>query len=1312
MKQLDDFGPSTTTGLGPQSARPRSTVSVSASQTQTPTPRRLPVNPRRHKVAPEHRKRVATACNACNVRRVRCSGEHPCRQCQSSSRDCVYPLPVEKVTITRSELQELKHKVDLYERVLRDTVPAAVSKAVADSASRQELSELLGWSTSNHDIGSAAVSLAAQTTPTVDGPAHIGRVPSEFPQLQYPSIHRQFQQQQPQPQPQPQSQSQSQLPDARLQEPGFGPPRSQSIQLSHPVATPHHRQDDEDNLASTEGRLLHDPDGYARFLGETSGATFLDYLKEFMTTVLPLAYQNLRPGSDGSAFLSSLGRYQTYDSRPLHDRDVDPTWFPAPREMDSMLSELRCFIQDGNCNWPSGGIYWWGSLSSTPTIPPSLERDSTITRLAKCRHLAFYQTAFAVVSQAMIMPPQDISIDPHLSENYFTRARMLLGNPLDITRFTPNEVAVLALMGFYLIEMNRRDAAYICVSNAMHISIMHGAHRGWLDESGKRMFWTLYVLDRYLSCLMGRPPTIMDDAIRLPLPCDAPSMPPADGLTAHVELSRISSHIVCNTYRISPSEDIVRPVRSLEAEIGMLDEWSRKLPASVQLTSNGLSDDPATCLLHMHYNQLIILTIRPVFFALVKKSFAEKLVSRQCSLSSHPQLPLLKRCIASAEHNIRLARQILLVNHPRKLLQAGLHFIFNAAIVLMLQQLVEDLCPSSRSEKARSLDLDFVIGRFEDESRVGSNYGRDCATVLRDLRVLVQRLPIPVDMSSATRSSNMTQTSTTYDPIANRTTVDMGQQWSDKLTSEGLQQPILVDQGHILYNELVSWIDMAPLKHRAVATCFIFKFPTDDAAKKPKVALFRRSGNVNIYQHKYAGVSGSVEETDADPLATAWRELEEETTLTDHSLLLFRKGKPFYVSDESIRREWTIHPFGFILKSEREGGCGEAGIQIDWEHEGYEWFDPDAFNDSDDFQGVPLILESLRRVWFNMDLGEDAGNTLNQALVALQGDHESGARQLATKALDTYIDLITKIDFSDRAQWWKNIRFAGWHLWKNGRESMGASVLNVVLSGLDIIQDTIPSSGPLDKSSIDNITRAIKKYAQDRQTASFRTGATFQTFLEQQFSGDEPLKILTLSSSSTITSAITHVLGNTLRPVEVHVLESRPLFEGVRMAQSIASTANEVMAKTCLTIHTDASVGVAAKGVDIVLIGADLIDKTAAVSNKVGSLPAVLTAKYISPRAKIVTLAEKEKVLPFAPPGQEDNDPHEVMQAWGDLSSALQPLQEGPHPQVNVKNVYFEWVSPDLIDYYITEDGVTDREVISDYAQRVGNRADQYFTNL
>ncbi|KAM0236536.1 hypothetical protein ACHAPO_005168 [Fusarium lateritium] len=81
-----------------------------------------------------------------------------------------------------------------------------------------------------------------------------------------------------------------------------------------------------------------------------------------------------------------------------------------------------------------------------------------------------------------------------------------------------------------------------------------------------------------------------------------------------------------------------------------------------------------------------------------------------------------------------------------------------------------------------------------------------------------------------------------------------------------------------------------------------------------------------------------------------------------------------------------------------------------------------------------------------------------------------------------------------------------------------------------------------------------------------------------------------------------------------------------------------------LNVHTDASVGVVARGIDIVLNGADLIDRTAAVSNKVGSLPTILIARYIAPQAKVVALSEKEKVLPFSPLGQEENDLQEVTQ--------------------------------------------------------------------
>jgi hypothetical protein len=70
-----------------------------------------------------------------------------------------------------------------------------------------------------------------------------------------------------------------------------------------------------------------------------------------------------------------------------------------------------------------------------------------------------------------MVPPKG---DTHFGESFFARARLLLGNPLDI--ITINDVPVLALMSFYLLEMNRRDAAYIYVSIAIHILIVHGVH--------------------------------------------------------------------------------------------------------------------------------------------------------------------------------------------------------------------------------------------------------------------------------------------------------------------------------------------------------------------------------------------------------------------------------------------------------------------------------------------------------------------------------------------------------------------------------------------------------------------------------------------------------------------------------------------------------------------------------------------------------------------------------------------------------------------------------------------------------------------
>lgn len=279
----------------------------------------------------------------------------------------------------------------------------------------------------------------------------------------------------------------------------------------------------ESDQALIEGRLLQDQAGAARFLGETSQATFLDHLKEFVGTALPLTHQDRQIAPDESAFLASMGRYRTSDSRPLHDLDVDPLWLPPSNNLTIMLSELRHFVQDGNGEWPSGGIYWWGDFSSLPMRPePSRDEDDE-PDLSEARHLAFYHAALAVTCQSASTKPVNSPTEPLVSEAYFARASLILENPLDLSRGgSMGDVGTLALLGFYLLSMDRPEMAAMYVTAAARISVMHGAHRGWADEASKRLFWTVYVMDRWVSCLLGRPPVISDDSIRLAPPVDAP----------------------------------------------------------------------------------------------------------------------------------------------------------------------------------------------------------------------------------------------------------------------------------------------------------------------------------------------------------------------------------------------------------------------------------------------------------------------------------------------------------------------------------------------------------------------------------------------------------------------------------------------------------------------------------------------------------------------------------------------------------------------------------------------------------------------
>lgn len=687
-------------------------TSASPPGTANSSAQRLPVNHRRHKVAPDQRKRVSTACNSCNVRRIKCSGERPCAQCRNGSRDCQYPQVIEKVSIPRTELEDLRSKVVRLEQCLEQAIP--------DEARRRDVLSRI-----------AAGSLSSPTsTTTVQG-----------------------------------------------------------------------NQQSDDEPTANEGRLLQDPDGVARYLGSTSGATFLDLIKEFMNKIFPLAW----PASQhqNATFLSSLGSYQTHDSRPLNIHDLDPYCLPMKTEMTVMMAQLKYFVMDGSGDFPSGGIFYWGDLDPGffDLRPVELSMDARAHG-----QLGLYHAAFAMTCQLEM--PSETSNKTQRSECFFARARSVLGNPLDTHRSTVYDIAALAMMSLYLVEMNRRDAAYMYISLGMNIAVMHGVHRRWdLDEQGKRAFWTLYILDRWLSVLMGRPPSIQDDAIHLPEACDVQGFPPAMGLVAHVELSKIAGYIVCNAYGIAPSEHrITSTLAQIEHVLKRLSSWLAKLPSPLQMDGNELTNnDRACCELHMAYNQLLILTVRPIFFMAVKKAVAERFINHSWNLENYSQISHIRQCIDAARRNLRLGRWMRDLTQTRKLLSSTLHNIFNAAIILLLYRLLVDTL-----DEGDAMDVLFVIECYDAEARGHNNYAKDCASVLRDLTSLIQQLRnrnlenLSLDSSSSPTPNMAWQVQQQQQQPVATTAYDVGFILNPEVPVLPVSTP---HTSSALYIELTTWMD-------------------------------------------------------------------------------------------------------------------------------------------------------------------------------------------------------------------------------------------------------------------------------------------------------------------------------------------------------------------------------------------------------------------------------------------------------------------------------------------------------------------------
>ena len=132
----------------------------------------------------------------------------------------------------------------------------------------------------------------------------------------------------------------------------------------------------------------------------------------------------------------------------------------------------------------------------------------------------------------------------------------------------------------------------------------------------------------------------------------------------------------------------------------------------------------------------------------------------------------------------------------------------------------------------------------------------------------------------------------------------------------------------------------------SVVTCILID-------KNENILILKRSDKVRTYKNYWSGIAGYIEEGE-EPVDTAFKEIREETGLTDNDIELVKTVDSIKFTDfyEDEKYDWKVYPFLFRVRK-------ESKIQLDWENISYRWIKP---SDIDKFETVPRLREIVLKL--------------------------------------------------------------------------------------------------------------------------------------------------------------------------------------------------------------------------------------------------------------------------------------------------------------------------------------------------------------
>ncbi|KAJ0124599.1 hypothetical protein J7T55_005938 [Diaporthe amygdali] len=293
----------------------------------------------------------------------------------------------------------------------------------------------------------------------------------------------------------------------------------------------------------------------------------------------------------------------------------------------------------------------------------------------------------------------------------FSRALELLPDNQGLYQDPILSMEILCCLALYLQSVDHRNSAFTYIGQAFRIALTQGLHcepsEGLLSETEANrlrcIWWTIYILDRKLSSLMGAPSSIQDSDITVTLPLSEPINYKYKALGLHVALSQLHAKVLSTVYgadgKLEPSflkkiQEVLRDMARLAPQLtaGFEFKFDNYEPAS-----------RISATLNLSYHQCVVLATRPLLICLL-----QDVLARQDAIHRDLAGPI-KALLSTSSESASKSLRILSTLQSQHLLETFLSFdleqTFSSGFILTLMTAI----PGLPNHDSSYLDTAFSI---------------------------------------------------------------------------------------------------------------------------------------------------------------------------------------------------------------------------------------------------------------------------------------------------------------------------------------------------------------------------------------------------------------------------------------------------------------------------------------------------------------------------------------------------------------------------------------------------------------------------